>query len=197
MKNFIKARLNRDNFWNLMLWFGMSFGWFLAGIIQESHPTVASIIFWITFLGVPYTVKKANKVVFDKENGFFNKEGRSLKTSYPTYIIEITVLAIIACPLMGLIMDGLHLKMSDLVSTTILVSLFLLIPTLYFILKNCPITILFYKNAWCEEVTGVRPITPEEAARFNSISFRRSDDSYERRHSSSHSFNFNNVYYRK
>ena len=69
-------------------------------------------------------------------------------------------------------MDGLRLKISDATGTTILLSLFFLIPTLYFISKNCPITILFYKNAWCEEVTDIRQMTPEEAARFHSTGFK-------------------------
>jgi hypothetical protein len=194
MKNFIKARLNRDNFWNLMLWFGMSLGWFLLYFNLESHPTVASIIFWITFLGLPYTVKKANKVVFDKENGFFTKEGRSLKTSYPRNILGIIVLAIIAFPLIGLIMDSLHLKISDATGTTILLSLFLLIPTLYFIIQNCPITILFYKNAWCKEVTGIKPMTPEEAARFNSCSKRSS--SSDRIHDIRYRYLISNIHHR-
>jgi hypothetical protein len=187
MKNFIKARLNRDNFWNLMLWFGMSLGWCLTFSIDELYPTISLITFWITLLGVPYAVKKANKLSFDIENGFFNKEGRLLKTSYPKNILDIIILTFLLFPLECFIFEGMAGTLS----------LFFLTPILYFILKNCPITILFNKNAWCEEVTGVRPMTPEEAARFNSISFRRSNDSYERRHSSSHSFNFNNVYYRK
>ena len=172
MKNFIKARLNRDNFWNLMLWFGMSVGWAIGVSISESPSTISTTILWLTLLGVPYAVKKANKLSFDKEKGFFNKEGRSLKTSYPRNILGITILTFLLFPLMSLIVYDLHLKMSDLVSTTILISLFLLTPTLYFILKNCPITILFYKNAWCEEVTGIRQMTPEEAARFHSTGFK-------------------------
>jgi hypothetical protein len=187
MKNFIKARLNRDNFWNLMLWFGMSLGWAIGVSISESPSTISTSIVWLTLLGVPYAVKKANKLSFDKEKGFFNKEGRSLKSSYPKNIFDIIILTFLLFPLECFIGGGL----------STMLSLFLLPLVLYFILKNCPITILFYKNAWCKEVTGMRPMTPEEAARFNSISFRRSNDSYERRHSSSHSFNFNNVYYRK
>lgn len=162
MKNFIKARLNRDNFWNLMLWFGMSLGWAIGVSISESPSTISTSIVWLTLLGVPYAVKKANKLSFDKEKGFFNKEGRSLKSSYPKNIFDIIILTFLLFPLECFIGGGLSATLS----------LFLLPLVLYFILKNCPITILFYKNAWCEEVTGMRQMTPEEAARFHSTGFK-------------------------
>ena len=169
MKNFIKARLNRDNFWNLMLWFGMSFGWCVTFSIDELYPTISLITFWLTLLGVPYAVKKANKLSFDKKKGFFNKEGRSLKNVYPKDLGNVTWLTFLLFPLECFIFDGMACTLS----------LFFLTPILYFILKNCPITILFYKNAWCKEVTGIKPMTPEEAAAMRT----KSNSSIIRHHS--------------
>lgn len=84
--NFIKSRLNKDNFWNLMFLVGMVVGWSITDAFGKENPTGAFISSWLTILGVPYIIKKACPVTFDKNEGFFNSEGRSLQNSYPTHL---------------------------------------------------------------------------------------------------------------
>ncbi|WP_342278556.1 hypothetical protein [Candidatus Tisiphia endosymbiont of Myopa tessellatipennis] len=54
-------------------------------------------------------------------------------------------------------------------TATTFLGFLLAIPTLYFIYKNCPISILFNKNAWQEEIIGMKAGTYH--ANFPSSSF--------------------------
>lgn len=165
MKNFIKARLNLDNFWNLMLWFGMSLGWPVTLFVGKPIIDTGAWMFLLVILFVvPYIAAQGAKVSFDKEKGFFNKEGESLKASYPKEFGIILFLTILSPALILFLVAILQSDILIFLTIGFLVPLILLIPTLYFVIKNCPITILFNRNAWCEEVTGIRQMTPEEIA---------------------------------
>ncbi|MEI7999521.1 MAG: hypothetical protein WCH62_08465, partial [Candidatus Omnitrophota bacterium] len=188
---------NRDNFWNLMLWFGISFSW--PVILFVGKPVIDSgawtFLLVILFV-VPYLAAQGAKVSFDKEKGFLNKEGKSLKNVYPRKFGMVIFLTILS-PVLILFLAGM-LQSDILIFLVIgfLLPLVLLTPTLYFIIKNCPITILFNKNAWCEEVTGMRQMTPEERARFDSISSKRSDDSNKYRTSPAYRHLISNIHHR-
>ena len=52
MQSFIKARLNKDNFWNVMFFFGMFAG------ISAAFATNVMILSWITIVGVIWFVKR-------------------------------------------------------------------------------------------------------------------------------------------
>ena len=172
MKNFIKARLNRDNFWNLILWFGMSLGWPVTLFVGKPIIDTGAWMFLLVILFVvPYIAAQGAKVSFDKEKGFFNKEGESLKASYPKEFGIILFLTILSPALILFLVAILQSDILIFLTIGFLVPLILLIPTLNFVIKNCPITILFNRNAWCKE-TGIRSMTPEEAARFNSAGFK-------------------------
>ena len=161
--SFVKSRLNKDNFWNMMFWFGIT----LCLAISEyfnGDKLLGFIFLWIAILGVPFTVKQIQDVKFDKKYGFFNASGRSLKDSMPEKLGLAIISSVALVGLIGVINNKFF-------SITLYGSLFFLIPTLYFIYKNCPISILFNKNAF-------KPFSAAELVRINKISTSRSTTSF-------------------
>jgi hypothetical protein len=146
---FIRARLNRDNFWNLIFWLGMSCGCAIAALIGEKHNKLASVVLWITILGMPILLRIFNRVTFIKDNEFLNSEGQDLSKRLPSgFTMVITALAVPA--LIGLHLDTSTYKHSLIADIIGYFSLFLGI-TLYFILINCPMAILFNKDIWYDK----------------------------------------------
>ncbi|WP_143548563.1 MULTISPECIES: hypothetical protein [unclassified Rickettsia] len=88
-----------------------------------------------------------NKTHFVKEDIFVNSEGRELKVPRDLpmsfFVIVSTVGSMI---LAGLLLD--KYKDSDLLSSFVIFSLLFGIPILFFIFKNCPISILFNRKVW-------------------------------------------------
>ena len=80
-----------------------------------------------------------------------------------TKIIEpngiFIVLTIAITALMGAILDANADSINDIVAIILLFGIFFLVPTLYFIYKNCPIAILFSRHAWRQQVTMVKTST--------------------------------------
>ena len=145
--SFIKSRLNRDNFWNLMFWLGVTLCVMLSEYFNDNK-LFAGLSLWLGILGVPFIVKQMQDVKFDKKYGFFNASGRSLKDSMPmrwgfSIISSIGLIAI-----MRLINDKFSSDPNTSLSMVLYWSIFCLIPTLYFIYKNCPISILFNRKLW-------------------------------------------------
>lgn len=71
-KGFIRSRMNKDNFWNLMFFVGLNFGFGISYLIislaeNGKYPISASMVFWLTILGVPYLVKRNSGITFDQE----------------------------------------------------------------------------------------------------------------------------------
>ncbi|WP_375331188.1 hypothetical protein [Candidatus Tisiphia endosymbiont of Oplodontha viridula] len=153
--NWIKSRLNKDNFWNLMFWWGMSLGLFLSVLLDE-YKYVSNALFWITILLVPYLVAKYSKVEYTEDKIFLNSEGQNLMNRLPKQLFWVIVLMFVVTVWVGSILDTYWEKASDFIAFPLLFSIFILIPTLYFICKNCPISILFNKNAWQQEIIGMK-----------------------------------------
>ena len=153
--NWIKERLNRDNFWNLV--FGLSFisGWTMIGFIGEDHPNINFVISWLMILGIPASVTIANRVTFTEEKIFLNKVGMSLEGRYPKNLFFLIALTIGLPVLVGLTMDRHFRDIDPMISNFMLLFLLFMTPTLYFIYRNCPISILFNRKAWRSEVPGV------------------------------------------
>ncbi len=150
--------MNRDNFWNLVFWAGMVLGLTITNFFDEQQHTAGFISSWLTILGVPLIVSLGSKVSFNKnELTFFNSNGESLKDRRPNGIFIVLTIAITA--LMGAILDANTDSINDTVATILLFGIFFLVPTLYFIYKNCPIAILFSRHAWRQEINGVKTNT--------------------------------------
>ena len=189
--NFIKSRLNSDNFWNLMFWLGMSVGNVFSESCDDINVACSSL--WITILVVPFIVSKAQKITFNKENGFFNSKGRSLKASYPKALAGVIVLTILLIACMGFVADGNKSSMLALLFSDLIAPLFFLIPTLYFIYKNCPIAILFNRHIR----HFIKPMSQAELAQMNASSSSLFSDSAARYTNPRYSYLPQNIYYKR
>ncbi len=67
--SFIKSRLNRDNFWNLMFWLGITL-FMMLGEYFNNIKLVGYSLFCFVGLGVPFIIKQIQDVKFDKKYGF-------------------------------------------------------------------------------------------------------------------------------
>ena len=138
--------LSRDNFVNLMFWVGMTLGMVLAECFSAGS-TTSFVILWTTLLLVPYFTKMVQAITFLRGQGFFARDGRSLQDSYPSSLGWVFALTILILIILGAVADELHLNMETHLASVVW-SIFFLIPTLYFMKRNCPIAILFNLNAW-------------------------------------------------
>ncbi|WP_375333260.1 MULTISPECIES: hypothetical protein [unclassified Candidatus Tisiphia] len=176
--NWIKSRLNKDNFWNLMFWSGVVFSVFMVILLDELlHNKVVNFISaWITILLVPYLIARCNKVKYTEDKIFLNSEGQNLMNRLPKQLFWVILLMFAVTVWVGSMLDTHWKDVNDFISSILIVGTLLSVPTLYFIYKNCPISILFNKNAWQQEIIGMK------AGTYNSNV-----------HSST--FSSNNIYY--
>lgn len=141
--SFIKARMNKDNFWNLMFFIVMVSGVGLA------FATGIMILSWFTIAGSIWLVKRNSNIAFNKDKlEFIINNNKNLKAAGGELII-LTFLSFGLITIIGLILDGLKINGSPLILAT-MTSLLVLIPVLYCILRNFPIAVYFKKEAWID-----------------------------------------------
>lgn len=183
--------LNRDRVWNLVFWFGMSFGFSIAFAIVGTNPQtrdfpyLASVVFWLTIIGVPFLVRTFSKTTFVKDKTFLSSEGRELnwdKDLPNGFLTIVTTVALTA--LTGTILDKISDPISSIFSSFIFVTVLFGIPSLFFIFKNCPISVLFNSKFWNFETSLNKPNI-------------RNNDYYNRLLNPAYSFLSNNIYHRK
>lgn len=151
--NFIMRRLNRDNFWNLVFWVGATGGCFAASIFKSSA------IFWISAFLLRFIVKKGTKVSFTENRYLVNNRGEILNHRVPNgFIVASTPLA--GTILLRYCLDSYIYNLSNNTIELLTISTFFFIPTMYFIIKNCPIAILFHFQAWVKGVQRDIDINP-------------------------------------
>jgi hypothetical protein len=148
---FIKARLNKDNFWNLMFWLGMTVGTAISECLS-SNRLLFGISICATLFLVPFIIKTAQDVKFDKKYGFFDNNGRSLgfaKDAPPKLLFFVIVLSIFLIIYLssGILFFG---------SKTAYLSIVYFNVALSFIYKNCPISVMFSKHI-------IQPMSAEES----------------------------------
>ena len=132
MRSFIKARLNKDNFWSLMFFFLM------FGGISTAFATNVMILSWITIAGVIWLIKRNSNIVFNKEKLEFVINGNKKIKASGTEFILLMFLSFGIMAIVGFILDALKVDDSPLI-LAIMMSLLILLPTLYCILRNLPI----------------------------------------------------------
>jgi hypothetical protein len=153
-QNFFAARCNKDNFWNIMFWLGMTSGLSMFFSLDKDQWYLGVFVFFGTLFLVPYSVRTFCKVTYTEQKTFINSQGSLLTDRYPTKIVSIFLLALAVCVFTGRKLDSFK-DLPDSIAFAILLGNFFLVPTIYFIKINCPISILFNKDAWCPEVAGV------------------------------------------
>ena len=147
MQDFIKARLNKDNFWNLMFFITFFLGLSLGYTIPQPF---GGIIFWLTFIGTILLVKYNSPLTFDKEKSeFTTSRGNKIKKSGLGFIFLMIISFFLSVGVMSLFPD---INFEESLLDRILLSfVFPLFPSLYCILRNFPIAVYFKKEAWTVE----------------------------------------------
>jgi hypothetical protein len=170
---------------------GMAIVDFFASFI----PILALASFILSLTLVPIFLVKMNRVTWTENKILVNKSGESLETRYPRGFAYIVILSL---PFSIQSFFAVHehfplMKDSMVVYTAI--ALFL--PTLYFIYKNCPISILFNKNAWTKEVMGIAKdqITYGNFNSFGSSGFHHSKRNNDLYHTPGYSSLSGNIYH--
>ncbi|WP_032139707.1 hypothetical protein [Rickettsia tamurae] len=192
-----KKPISKDNFWNLIFWFGMSAGTLVSFLLapkansEQGFSYLALAVFLITLIGVPLVVWSRSKVTFVKENIFVNSEDRELKVPKDLPMAFFVIVSTIGSfALICLLLD--KYKVSDPISALIAIPSLFAIPTLFFIFKNCPISILFNRKVW-----SVMANVKESANNFNhlhSSTLNNTDIGW--RNSTLYSYRPGNIYYR-
>ena len=134
-------KMSKDRFWNFVFWFGMSAGFSAASSIK-AFPSIAIALFLLTLIIVPLTVFLFSKTTFVKDSIFLTREGREIDITkdLPTrFPIVVTTVAFTV--LTGAILDKIGTAIPNIVAATILINVF-------FVFKNCPISILFNRKLW-------------------------------------------------
>jgi hypothetical protein len=147
--------LSKNRFWNLVFWAGMSFGISLAFSMSGMNSPSgefslwSSFVAWLTIIGVPITVKHFSKTTFVKDSIFLDKEGQEINIAkdLPSGLLAI-IATVVATFLIGAVLNTVFKDISADIKTSLTVSTFFLIPILFFIFKNCPISILFNFKCW-------------------------------------------------
>ena len=157
---FIKLRLNKDNFWNLMFLVatasGIMFSEWLMAIPKVSLVGLLTLITSLTF--VPWLMISLNSVAWvEGSKVFVSKQGRVINTKPLKWLLLIFPAiagSIVVVP------DFLETLFSsdalDRFIITLVFTSFLIAPVLFFILINCPISILFNRNSYRHSVNGMK-----------------------------------------
>jgi hypothetical protein len=156
---FIKSRLNKDNFWNLMFLVATASGimlseWLMA-IPEVSLVGLLTLITSLTF--VPWLMISLNSVSWVGGKAFVSKQGRLINTKPLKWLL--LVFPAIAGSIV-VVPDFLEILFSsdalDRFIITLVFTSFLIAPVLFFILINCPISILFNRNSYRPSVNGMK-----------------------------------------
>jgi hypothetical protein len=121
---------NKDNFWNFIFALGMILGSITIGF-------VFSLIIMVLIL------KRFSKITF-LDGKVFNSQGKELSLEKQTPSAVFVILTTVASTVWISMHFSAYLNaLPSTVSAAIIISSLVFIPTLFFILKNCPISILF------------------------------------------------------
>ncbi len=138
-------KMSKDRFWNLMFLILTVSGWMLTFCLNNKH--FSFITSWLTIIGVPVLVHTFSKTTFVKDKTFLNSEGRELnwdKDLPNGFLTIVTTVALTA--LTGTILDKTSDPISDIFSRFIFITVLFGIPSLFFIFKDCPISVLFNRK---------------------------------------------------
>ena len=126
---------NKDNFWNFIFALGMILGSVTIGF-------VFSLILMVLIL------KYFSKVTFI-DGKVFNSQGKELSLEKQTPSAVFVILTTVASTVWISMHFSAYLNaLPSTISAAIIISCFISIPTLFFILKNCPISIMFNSKFW-------------------------------------------------
>jgi hypothetical protein len=151
MRDFINARMNKDNFWNVMFLALTSLVIFIAQLLMDIIPAGFLLLFAAIILS-PYCITRFNTVKYENNEFTSSTTNRKLGKYAPKYLGFLIWCAI---PFSAFWILLLHSKAPYLDENMALYNaIFWLVPTIYFILKNLPISMIFNKKSWTENGTA-------------------------------------------
>jgi len=156
---FIKLRLNKDNFWNLMFLVATASGimlseWLMA-MPEVSLIGLLTLITSLTF--VPWLMISLNSVSWVGGKAFVSKQGRLINTKPLKWLLLVFPAiagSIVVVPDFSEILFSSQTL--DRFIITLIFTSFFIAPVLFFILINCPISILFNRNSYRPSVNGMK-----------------------------------------
>lgn len=187
-KGFIEARLSKDNFWNLMFAIGMTFGFVTAFEFGREYSTTAFLVSWSTILGIPLLVRKYTTVSFTTAKTFLNSQGEDISSRIPKTLVWLIVFTIGVTALTGNIIDNHGKNLPEIVSSLLIFFALFFSFSSYFILINCPISVLFNLDVWKQKSDFSTPYQPRHKSAF--------DSSHDDRYSLSRSYLPCNIHHR-
>ena len=145
MRDFINTRLNKDNFWNVMFLTLTSMIVFIAQLFMDTIPAGFLLLFAAIILS-PYFIAKFNAVKYENNEFISPTTNRKLGQYAPKYLGFLIWCAI---PFSAFWILLLHSKAPYLDENMALYNaIFWFVPTMYFILKNLPISMIFNRKSW-------------------------------------------------
>ena len=153
--------MNKDNFWNLVFWLGMSTGFSLSLIASKvlHSPYLSSATMWLSFIAVPSFVVKNNPVKYDTEAKIFlNSEGQSLEKKQPSSLVWLVLCIALGVAIVSFFKNTYNLP--EFIFDTFCSFVLFAPACLYFVVLQCPITWLFNKKAWASNPNNARYVAP-------------------------------------
>ena len=162
--------LNKDRYWNFVFWLGVSCGVSFSWLCEMLHlGTLGTIIFWSTLVTFQLFVIFLNKTTCVEDKQFLNSEGKKICENQlvnPGVVINFLFWCFMAWILsITIIPRYIPNIFTTMISCMALFSLF----CLYFIFKNCPISILFNRSFWDNKFWKLKPLatTKSNACQYN------------------------------
>jgi hypothetical protein len=145
--------LTKDRVWNFVFWFGMSLGLSISFAFNFNASRYnrfsywSVFFFWFTIIVIPLILKIFNGTKFIKALTFANSEGHILTEEQRPYLFGYAIFA--GLPTVFAIAETVLKKAPEnfIIGFILFLSFFAPI-SLYFIYKNCPISILFNRKFW-------------------------------------------------
>ena len=145
---FIASRLNRDNFWNVVFAFLLFLAWTAGLVIPQPF---GGIIFWLTLPGAILLLKCTSYLTFDKEKLEFTTSNGTKIRKGGLFVIPLFIISFfLSAGISGVITGWANIS-SSVLELLLFALIFSLLPSLYCILRNFPISVYFHKNAWYVE----------------------------------------------
>lgn len=137
--------LTKDRFWNFVFWFAISGGLAIGEFFRFNLKIleIASFIEQSTVIAIPLLLLIFNRTRYIKEDTFANSEGVVLtKKQMPYIMFSMDIIPVFL--LSFVLAENIE---NIIISFIFFYSLFSGL-SLYFIFKNCPISILFHSKFW-------------------------------------------------
>jgi hypothetical protein len=156
--------MNKDNFWNLVFGLAFPLGLVVAALGAKLYPGIGLIVIGCLLIGIPALVRKNIKVIFTEDKRFLNSEGQDITERIPNNLLLPILIAVGVTTLLGnpLGIHGQDMKTWLVVILALFSTSFAFFFSFaaYFILINCPISVLFNLDVWKQKSDFSTPYQP-------------------------------------